>query len=230
MKITFFKNESHFYKKRHIFWDHAQKAEKKSLFRYIALLLSLGAILILNLTSLGQRAVSWLLILPINELCHALFCLLSGSKVERICFLPYKNILKAIAYVQPKFDVWSKRRWALFIAFPLLLLTVLPILLALFLQEQRFNLYSIALINLVISYRDVEGLLNLFVLPKNTICAGTLWLIPQGEKAVELHRIALPLCSQQIEHSHFRYAKGKVTKVIPPQETEEIKTALQQLF
>ena len=181
MKITFFKNESHFYKKRHIFWDHAQKAEKKSLFRYIAMLLSLGAILILNLTSLGQRAVSWLLILPIHELCHALFCLLSGSKVERICFLPYKNIFKAIAYVQPKFDVWSKRRWALFIAFPLLLLTVLPILLALFLQEQRFNLYSIALINLVISYRDVEGLLNLFVLPKNTICAGTLWLIPQGE-------------------------------------------------
>ena len=101
MKITFFKNEAHFYEKRHIFWDHAQKAEKKSLFRYIALLLSLGAILILNLTSLGQRAVSWLLILPIHELCHALFCWLSGKKVERIYFFPYKNILKIRFFYVP---------------------------------------------------------------------------------------------------------------------------------
>ena len=230
MKITFFKNESHFYEKRHIFWDHAQKAENKPLFRYIALLLSLGAVLILSLTSLGQRAAFWLLILPIHELCHALFCWLSGKKVERIYFFPYKNILKAIAYVQPKFDVWSKRQWGLFVAFPLLLLTALPILLTLFLPEQRVILYSIALFNLAISHRDVEGLLNLFVLPKNTICAGALWLIPQGEEAVELHRIALPICSQQIEHSHYCYEKGKTTEIIPPQETEEIKTTFRQFF
>ncbi len=230
MKITFFKNESHFYKKRHLIWDHAKKAEKKSLFRYASLLLSVGAVLVLSLTSLNQRAAFWIFVLPIHELCHALFCWLSGKKVERICFLPYKNILKAIAYVQPKFSVWGKRQRTLFVAFPLLLLTVLPALLALCLQKQRIALYSIALFNLAISHRDTEELLNLSLLPGNTICAGALCLIPDKDKTVELHHIALSADAQQMEHKHFRYEKGKVMQVIPPQETEEVQNIIKQIF
>ena len=116
MKIVFFKNESHFHPRLSYTWENAEQvylnSKLQNLKKIFIFLLAVPffAFLFFNQKELSSKwllliAIS-LLCLPIHELCHALFCWISGRKVERICFFPYKRIFsKAAGYVKPTFSV-----------------------------------------------------------------------------------------------------------------------------
>ena len=73
--------------------------------------------------------------LSLHEFCHALFAWICGKGVEGIYFFPkYKKrkITNPGAYVCPKPDIYNKTERILLYLFPLILLSVLPSIFALF--------------------------------------------------------------------------------------------------
>ena len=119
MKITFFKNESHFYPRISYTVENAeivslnqkiQSLKKYSIWLFMLPLLIFTFVFYRNLGSnyIALIAIVFLC-LPIHELCHALFCWITGRKVERIFFFPYKRVISVpIAYVKPAFGFWNK--------------------------------------------------------------------------------------------------------------------------
>ena len=100
MKITFFKNESYFHPRISYAWTNAEKVDVDFKFRklrkYSQLLSAVPLVIFLALSESGSDwlfyIITAIICLPVHELCHALFCLLSGRKAERIYFFPYKQV------------------------------------------------------------------------------------------------------------------------------------------
>ena len=233
MKIVFFKNESHFHPRLSYTWENAEQVHLSSklqnLKKLFILLLAIPfiAFLFVNLKELSNKwllllAIS-LLCLPTHELCHALFCWISGRKVERICFFPYKEIFsKASAYVKPDFSVWNKYQAILLSAFPVILLSLIPAILAIFIVPMRPWLLYLSLLNFATSYSDIIDIISLFKLPTNALYLVDIILaVKETDKPVIIHQLSVTSKLDKIHHKCFEYFNGRLTKIECPSETVE---------
>lgn len=222
MKITFFKNESHFYPRMSYTWENAEKVNCVCKFQRIGKSLSwLSALPVLFFAILFSQQIitNYLIfigilvfILPLHELCHAVFCWLSGRSIERICFFPYKQVWTSkTAYVVPAFGVWRKYQAILFVSLPILLLTVLPIILAVFLLHARTWLLYLSLLNFAVSSFDITDVLDLFELPKDSLYFGTFSLTAKdSNEPVVIHQLKVTPKLAKIHHRQFEYFNGKL--------------------
>ena len=233
MKIVFFKNESHFHPRLSYAWENAVQVyldpKLQNLKKIFILLLAIPfiAFLFVNQKELSSKwllllAIS-LLCLPIHELCHALFCWISGRKVERISFFPYKQgFFKVSAYVKPTFGVWNKYQAILFVAFPVIILSFIPAILAIFIATLRPWLLYLSLSNISVSYSDIVDIICLFKLPPDTLYLVDIMLnVKEKDKPVIIHQLFVTSKLDKIHHKCFEYFNGRLTKIECPSETVE---------
>ena len=225
MKIVFFKNEADFYPRLSYAWENADQIHLnsklqglKSLFRWV-LIIPYIIFLIVNFKELTNKPflliAIFLLCLPIHELCHALFCWISGEKVERINFFPSKQKSSDIAaYVKPAFGVWNKWQTTLLYAFPIIVLSILPAILAIFIPSIRLWLLLIALRNISTSFSDIIDILCILKLPSNSLYfVDFILTVKDTDKAVIIHQLFVTPKLDKINHNCFEYFNGKLTKM-----------------
>ena len=242
MKIVFFKNESHFYPRISYTWENAEQVHLysklqnlKKLFRLL-LAIPFIAFLFVNQKELSSK---WLLLLaisflclPIHELCHALFCWISGRKVERISFFPYKQIFSKVSgYVKPAFGVWNKYQAILLSAFPVIILSLVPAILAIFIAPLRFGLLYLSLLNLAGSCFDIIDIICLFKLPSDTLYLVDIMLkVKEKDKPVIIHQVSVTPKLDKIHHKCFEYFNGRLTEKENPAETVETRKLKQEFI
>ena len=241
MKIVFFKNESHFYPRLSYTWENAEQVHLNSklqnLKKIFIFLLAIPFIVFL-FVKIDELSSKWLLFiaisllcLPIHELCHALFCWISGRKVERICFFPYKQIFSKSAYVKPTFGVWNKYQAILFVAFPIIILSFIPAILAIFVAPLRFWLLYLSLLNLSASYSDIVDIICFFKLPQNALYLMDVILkVKDKDKPVIIHQLSVTPKLDKIHHKCFEYFNGRLTEKENPAETVETRNLKQEFI
>ena len=225
MKIVFFKNESHFYPRLSYAWENAVQIHLnsklqglKSLFRWV-LIIPYIIFLIVNFKELANKPflliAIFFLCLPIHELCHAFFCWMSGRKIERINFFPYRQIFSNItAYVKPAFGVWNKWQATLLSAFSIIILSILPAILAIFIPSIRLWLLLIALLNISTSSSDIIDILCILKLPSDSLYfVDFILTVKDTKKAVKIHQLFVTPKLDKINHNCFEYFNGKLTKM-----------------
>ena len=232
MKITFFKNESDFYPRHSFSWENAKSVNfnlEMPKVRRCVKVLSIILILVFVCFFWHQLAeIYWLFIatillcLPVHELCHALFCWIVGKRVEGICFNPYsklplkKRISLPAAYVKPAFDVWNKCQVVLLAAFPLILLSIVPAVLAIFISPLRYWLLSLSLYNFGVSSFDILDVLRFIQAPAKHINVGftNVWLIARdASKPIVIHQIFVTPELDKIHHECFSYFNSQRTEI-----------------
>ena len=249
MKITFFKNESDFYPRHSFSWENAKKVDfnlEMPKVRRCVEVLSIILMLTFVCFFYSQLAeIYWLFIatlllcLPAHELCHAIFCWIVGRRVERICFYPYsklplkKQISLPAAYVKPAFGVWNKCQVVLRAAFPLILLSIIPAVLAIFISPLRYWLLFLSLYNFGGSSFDICKVLRSIQAPANCINVGNVWLIARDEsKPIVIHQIFVTPELDKIHHECFSYFNGQRTEIqaYDTSETVALKQEFRQQF
>ncbi len=233
MKIVFFKNDAHFRPRISYVWDNAEKVDLdsklpnvKNLFKWI-LAIPFFVFLIIYAEKLLNNwfvfLIMLLLCLPIHEFCHALFCWISGRKVERIHFFPYKQVLSNVtAYVKPAFGVWKKHQIILLYSFPLIILSIIPAIFAVFVSPLRLWLVSFSLLNIAVSYSDIMDIIYLLKSPKKSLHFMDFALIMKdADKPVIIHQLSVTPKLDNIHHKCFEYYNGRLTEKESPTETVE---------
>ena len=233
MKIVFFKNESHFHPRLSYTWENAEQVHLNSKLQNLKkIFILLLAIPFIAFLFVNQKEFSskWILLLtisllclPIHELCHALFCWISGRKVERISFFPYKRIFSKVGgYVKPTFGVWNKYQAILFVAFPVIILSFIPAILAIFIATLRPWLLYLSLSNISVSYSDIVDIICLFKLPPNALYLVDIILtVKEVDKPIIIHQLSITPKLDKIHHKCFEYFNGRLTKIECPSETVE---------
>ena len=233
MKIVFFKNESHFHPRLSYTWENAEQVHLNSKLQNLKkIFIFLLAVPFIAFLFVNQKEFSskWILLLtisllclPIHELCHALFCWISGRKVERISFFPYKRIFSKVGgYVKPTFGVWNKYQAILFVAFPVIILSFIPAILAIFIATLRPWLLYLSLSNILVSYLDIVDIICLFKLPPNALYLVDIILtVKEVDKPIIIHQLSVTPKLDKIHHKCFEYFNGRLTKIECPSETVE---------
>ena len=234
MKITFFKNESHFYPRISYTVENAeivslnqkiQSLKKYSIWLFMLPLLIFTFAFYKNLGSNFTVLISIVILcLPIHELCHALFCWITGRKVERIFFFPYKRVISVpTAYVKPAFGVWNKTEALLFSSFPLILLSLVPAFLATFIPSLRICMIFLSLYNLSVSCFDIIDILCFLKLPENCLCFRDFILtVKETDKPIIIHRLSVTSKLDKIDHVCFQYDHNKLAEIHPALESSEV--------
>ncbi len=86
------------------------------------------------------------IVFPLHEFCHIHYALIMKKKVIGICFLPYNyefTLFKPSAYVKFDFNYIKKIHLIMFSIFPLILLTILPYLLPIFIPSLWHYLFRV---------------------------------------------------------------------------------------
>ena len=233
MKIVFFKNESHFHPRLSYTWENAEQVHLNSKLQNLKkIFIFLLAVPCIAFLFVNQKEFSskWILLLtisllclPIHELCHALFCWISGRKVERISFFPYKRIFSKVGgYVKPTFGVWNKYQAILFVAFPVIILSFIPAILAIFIAPLRLWLLYLSLSNISVSYSDIVDIICFFKLPPNALYLVDIILtVKEVDKPIIIHQLSVTPKLDKIHHKCFEYFNGRLTKIECPSETVE---------
>ena len=242
MKIVFFKNESHFHPRLSYTWENAEQVHLNSklqnLKKFFIFLLAIPFIVFL-FVKIDELSSKWLLLiaisllcLPIHELCHALFCWISGRKVERICFFPYKRIFsKAAGYVKPTFSVWNKYQAILLVSFPIIMLSIIPAIFAIFIAPLRLWLLYLSLLNISVSCFDIIDIICLFKLRQDALYLVDIMLnIKEKDKPVIIHQLSVTPKLDKIYHKCFEYFNGRLTEKENPAETVETKKLKQEFI
>jgi len=242
MKITFFKNESHFHPRTSYTVENAeivclnqkiQSLKKYSTWLFMLPLLIFTFVFYKNLGSHSTVLIAIVIFcLPIHELCHALFCWITGRRVERISFFPYKRVFSVpTAYVKPAFGVWNKTQVVLLSLFPLLLLSLVPALLAVFIPSLRMWMIFLSLFNLSVSNLDVIDIFCFLNLPKNCLHFGDFVLtLKEADKPVIIHKLSVTPKLDKIDHICFQYANNKLTEINPAPESPEVRNLKQEFI
>ena len=241
MKISLFKNESHFHPRVSYSFENAkivsldckiQNLKKYSRWLFMLPLLIFTFAFYKNLGSNFIAPIAIVILcLPIHELGHALFCWMTGRKVERIFFFPYKRAFSVpTAYVKPFFGVWSKTQVILCSLFPLILLSLVPALLAVFIPSVRIWMIFLSLYNLSVSNFDIIDIACFLKLPQNCLHFGDFVLmVKEADKPIIIHRLSVTPKLDKIDHTCFQYANNKLTEINPAPESSEV-TKLRQEF
>ncbi len=251
MKITFFKNEEDFYPRVSYILENAIWITPKSAPKYLSIVLSLLGPLLLGIyigvnidfyigNSFFYDALIFFIfifalsifILPAHEFCHALGCWIQKGKVERICFFPngitFKR--KIAAYVKCEFTVRSKPQQLLFTAFPLLILTVIPIILALCFPQYHKFLILTALMNFNTAIFDIEYIIKVFSLPGKIGCIEDFFFKGTSNQPIVIHRLFVTHKRDRIYHEQFFYCGGHLTRLENPEETSGVRQVKQEFI
>ena len=242
MKITFFKNESHFHPRISYTCENAelvsidhklQNLKEYSSWLFMLPLLIFTFVFYKNLGSNFTVLIAiWIFGLPTHELCHALFCWITGRTVERICFFPYKRVFSIpVAYVKPAFGVWNKIQLLLFTSFPLILLSLVPALLAVFIPSSRMWMIFLSLYNFSISSLDIIDILCFLKLPKNCLDFEDIILTAKDtDKPIIIHQLSVTPKLDKIDHHCFQYDNDKLTEIDPAPESSDVITLKQEFI
>lgn len=240
MKITFFKNENHFFARTSYCWENAELAEPKIKSNIIRIpLIIIGLITLPIYIWFFRNEFSnyiWLFIpivialIVLHELCHALFCVITKRKVERICFLSSFRLNEPTAYVMPEFSSWSKIERVLFYLFPIIILSLVPIIIAIFLPIVRLWLIVVALINLTISAFDINDTFKTISLPKGCIIFEGFSLLSNNNQPIVIHKLILTKEKTEILHEQFVYENKKLSKSETPIETKNVKQIKKEML
>lgn len=235
MKVTFGKNESHDYPRTSYLlqggeWLKDRKQAPWSISSIWSVVWFVAAIVwaLLHarvLADMGaEQAILFvliaLLLLPLHELSHALFLWITGRRVYAIRFLPFagnRSKHKPTAYVKPELTVLSRGEQMLLSAFPLILLSVLPTVIALFCPPLRVWLIWTALANAADSCYDVRHIYEDFSLPKNACHIDGTWCILHAGETVILRRLRIKPGAthvSDVERTDFR-VEGRRLMEIP---------------
>ena len=242
MKIVFFKNESHFHPRLSYTWENAEQVHLNSKLQNLKkIFIFLLAVPFIAFLFGNQKEFSskWILLLtisllclPIHELCHALFCWISGRKVERISFFPYKRIFSKVSgYVKPAFSVWNKYQAILFVAFPVIILSFIPAILAIFIAPLRLWLLYLSLGNISVSYSDIVDIIRLFKLPPNALYLVDIILtVKEVDKPIIIHQLSVTPKLDKIHHKCFEYFNCRLTEKENSAETVETRKLKQEFI
>ncbi len=231
MKITFQKNESHDYPRVSYLlqggeWLKDFKQAPWAISNIWSMVWACAAIAwsVVHARELKDQALLFvliaLLLLPLHELSHALFLWLTGRRVYAIRFLPFwgnRSKHRATAYVKPDLTVLSRGEQLLLSASPLILLSVLPTVIALFCPSLRFWLLWIAFANAADSCYDARHIIEYLSLPKNAFHIDGTWCILHEGEPVILRRLRIrPGATRvsDVERTDFR-VEGKRLIEIP---------------
>lgn len=238
MKITFFKNEPYFYPRVSYLWTNAEKVDidfkLKKLRKYLQLLFVIPLVIFLTLSEYSSGWLFYIITaifcLPIHELCHALFCLLSGRKVDGIYFFPYKQVFSsATAYVKPAFGVWNKAQAVLFSLFPIILLSFVPAISALFIPFLKTRLLFLSVFNLSVSCFDIIDACCLLKLPRDCLHFGDFILTAvKADCPVIIHRLSVTSKLDKINHKCFQFYDNKLTEIDPPPESSAVDRLIEE--
>ena len=233
MKITFFKNENHFSARTSYCWENAELAEPKIKSNIIRIpLIIIGLITLPIYIWFFRNEFSnyiWLFIpivialIVLHELCHAFFCVITKRKVKRICFLSSFRLNEPTSYVMPELSSWSKIERVLLYLFPIVILSVIPTIIAIFLPIVRLWLILVALINLTFSAFDINDTIKTISLPKRSVIFEGFSLIPTNNQPIIIHKLILTKDTSTILHEQFVYENKKLSKCETPIETENVK-------
>lgn len=240
MKITFFKNENHFSARTSYCWENAELAEPKIKSNIIPILLIIIGLITLPIYIWFFRNefsnYIWLFIpiiialIVLHELCHALFCVITKRKVERICFLSSFRLNEPTAYVMPELSSWSKIERVLFCLFPIIILSLVPTIIAIFLPIVRLWLILVALINLTTSAFDINDTFKTISLPKGCVIFEGFSLLSNNNQLIIIHKLVLTREKAEILHEQFVYENKKLSKCKTPIETENVKQLKNEMF
>lgn len=234
MKIYFLKNENDFCERETCAFENADLVKPKkrpkwlyytvlsvSVISFILVLLSGDFIHYGNLIAVVVFALLQLLV---HEACHILHCLLTGRKVERLCWFPYGllTLEKPSAYVLPEFSVWKKQGKLMFTLFPLIILSVIPAFLSIFIPSARFVLLTIAVLNFAGSSLDICAAFDTLTYPKNALIFRNFALLPHSDEPVIIHRVWISEDKKAIYHKQYKCIDYKLTEVTPAEDTETV--------
>lgn len=241
MKIHFFKNEYDFCSRESVIVDDAElknyRRRPKKLYYsmlFITCFTTITSLLLLNLDyhgSLLPVIISAFSVLFLHELCHALHCLVSGRRVERICFFPsgsFLSVTKPSAYVKPGFYVWSRNCRIMFALFPLLLLTVIPVIIVLLFPQTKYFLTPLAAFNFSASVFDICDAVILFSCPKEALYFNSFYLIPVPDVPAVLHRVWISADKKTVYHKEYRITSCTLNEITPASEPEKIKALINE--
>ncbi len=185
MKIHFFKNSSNIYPRISCVWEGVEKSmdyptiskPAKNIVIAAVYMISIIAFVLLfknyrnnGIGFLYFVLISCIVLLPLHEFCHALYCILARKEIEGIYF--FTSNMKTLfssptAYVNPSFGIYNKYQWFLLRTFPLLLLTIFPLTVGIFATNISKYCYFIAISNFTGSVFDICDILAIIKLPKN---------------------------------------------------------------
>lgn len=229
MKVTFGKNETHDYPRISYLlqggeWVKDVKQVPRAFSHIWGIAWSVVAVswALLHASILKDQiplfAIFAILLLPLHELSHALYLWLTGRRVYAIRFFPFPGKWNMPgAYVKADLTVCTRIEYTLFSAFPLLLLTVLPTVIALIYPSLRVWLLWIAFANAADSSFDARDILGYFFLPKNACCIDGCWCMLHTGETVILRRLRIKPGGTRIsdvERTDFR-VEGKHPFEIP---------------
>ncbi len=240
MKVHIFKNEEHFCPRNTITFEngqmHACNGKLKWLPSEIQGVCIIAAIIYILLCNLEKSNAIIIFVfciigLPLHEFSHVFGCLLIGNKVKRVCFFPHKfkiGFNTPSAYVMPEFSVWSKGKRIVLSVFPLLTMTVLPLVASIFLTTIRDALIICAICHIAVSSLDIKDIINILSLPKGAMCFGWAWFTLEEGKVFRLHRLYVLPDVSKIYHREYAYENGKLTEVDTPSEPEYVVRAINE--
>lgn len=239
MKIYFFKNENDICERESCLSDIDITVKS---FRYPKALyytvLSLGivyliAALFISKLDYHKNVIPLLLIAfsypVIHEVIHALHCALTGRKIERICIFPYgiTSFSKPSAYVMPEFSVWTKYGRLMFVLFPFIFLTVVPIILSFIFPSPLHYFLLLSAFNFLGSSFDICDAVTILKQPKGTLFFRGFIIMPVNSEFV-LHRVWISEDKNTVFYKQYIYGKDKLTEVQTPTETEKVKLLIQE--
>lgn len=237
MKITFFKTETHSWSRVTYVYENAELVKPKSNFKHAPHLVGIATGLLLILFILLHidhfknhlllyLAVVFLLFL-LHELCHALYCWLTGRKVGQICFFPYGLTRPSpAAYVVPAPGVWNRSEEICLTLFPLLLLSAIPAALSIFFPSVRVWMLLVALLNMSMSNFDISDFIQFLSMPAGFLRIDYLVIVPTQAFDGVVHRILFDKEKQELQHKQFQCQGKKLIEQFPPEETDEVRQIL----
>ena len=237
MQITFFKNEEHFTRHASLicFNSNVKGAEQSRTLRLGWVVVGLSVVLFGMYLWFDRSAISqrnWqilfasLVVVPVHEFLHAFYLWMTGRKVKAIRFFPPKSRSTdraVIAYVMHALSAFKRYERALCYLFPLIWLTGLPLVLALFLPSLRVILLYLSLLNMSVSMFDVEDAFNLLFLPKGAVEIYGMWITVMSNEPITMHLFELPVNSDEIIHRTYRYERDMLNEVIPAEMDDKVK-------
>ena len=241
MKVTIGKNESHYYPREsfHIRggeWLSVPPPSRVFRCTWYGLCFMLAvAFVLMNGQEVTDHSlfymITYVLYLPIHELCHALYLWLTHRRVYAIRFCPYWfKWGREGAYIKPDMSLFTRGEYTLLSVFPLLLLSIIPAAVALFCPELRAWLGWIVIINLAGASFDISNVLRLLHVPKDAFWTDGAWYRFHEGETVILQRIRIkPGATRMsdIERAEFR-VEGKHLVEVPVTDSDDVLVLLNE--